>query len=423
MSVTEAPDASAVERSVSDDRWQRAFTYLPFPLLALAALVGLTVGPTAFGAPSRERLVVELVLVVVTVAWMWWWTIAHPGWRDDPTRMRIHYVGRTVLALGLVTVNPFYCIFAWIGFLDLGWFRGRAAYVAVGVTAIAMAGGQSGALPPESAPQAGLFAALWLLNLGLASMAMRFHHAVERTSIDRAEAIRDLERLNADLEQTLAENVALQETVAAQARVAGVQEERQRLAREIHDTIAQSLAGILAQLQAAQQEGDPGGRIGRATELTREALAEARRSVRALAPAPLTGGVLTEAMEELVGRWDADHPARATVVITGEVRPLHPEVEATVLRIAQEALVNVAKHARAGRVGVTLTYDGAEVILDVRDDGCGFDQRRPAASTSFGLRGMRQRTERLAGVLELETEPGGGTALSLRLPALDRSAA
>ena len=104
-------------------------------------------------------------------------------------------------------------------------------------------------------------------------------------------------------------------------------------------------------------------------------------------------------------------------------RTLHPEVEATLLRITQESLSNVGKHADATRVGVTLTYDDDEVILDVRDDGVGFDPTAPERPTSFGLRGMRQRADRLAGALDVETAPGAGTAVCVRLPALERSAA
>jgi signal transduction histidine kinase len=109
--------------------------------------------------------------------------------------------------------------------------------------------------------------------------------------------------------------------------------------------------------------------------------------------------------------------------VVGDPVPLHPEVEATVLRIAQESLTNVAKHAEAARVGVTLSYDGDEVVLDVRDDGVGFDVDAPAGSSSFGLRGMRQRVARLAGELTLESRAGRGTAVSVRLPAIAREAA
>jgi signal transduction histidine kinase len=229
----------------------------------------------------------------------------------------------------------------------------------------------------------------------------------------------ELERLNADLEAALVENDALHERLVAQAREAGVQEERARLAREIHDTLAQSLAGIVTQLEASVG----GERQERALALARHALAEARRSMLDLSPADLDGTSLPEALSGIVAAWGDEHDVRAEVRVVGDSVPLHPEVEATVLRIAQESLTNVAKHAGADRVGVTLSYDGDEVVLDVRDDGTGFDVTAPTRSSSFGLRGMRQRAARLAGELTLESDAGRGTAVSLRLPALAREAA
>lgn len=142
-----------------------------------------------------------------------------------------------------------------------------------------------------------------------------------------------------------------------------------------------------------------------------------------LVPAPLDSTSLAEAVTTLVREWGQDNPFRVDMVVTGETRPLHPEVEATVLRITQEALSNVSKHAGPDRVGVTLTYDEDEIVLDVRDDGAGFDPATSVTDSSFGLRGMKQRAVRLAGTLGIETSPAQGTAVSLRLPALSREAA
>ena len=110
----------------------------------------------------------------------------------------------------------------------------------------------------------------------------------------------------------------------------------------------------------------------------------------------------------------------AEVRTTGDPRALHPEVEVTLLRVAQEALANVAKHAGAAHAWVTLSYMEDVVTLDVRDDGAGFDQPEPspAGGGGFGLIAMRQRVNRLAGQLEIESEPGGGTAVSASLPAI-----
>jgi signal transduction histidine kinase len=110
------------------------------------------------------------------------------------------------------------------------------------------------------------------------------------------------------------------------------------------------------------------------------------------------------------------------ITTTGEVVPLHPEVEVALLRTAQEALANVAKHAHASRAGLTLSYMGDVVTLDVRDDGDGFEV--PAAANGrerdvgFGLTAMRQRVSRVAGTLSIESEPGAGTAISARVPAI-----
>lgn len=404
------------------DRW---FRYLPFVLLVVATAVALATGPATGSLSPAPRLAAQLVLVAVTAGWLWWWMLARPA--QGPAQLRVYYVGRTALALALTLLNPLFCVFAWIGFADAAdAFRGRTLLLALGATAFTMAAGQSGGLPPETPAQAALFVVLLGLNFALAHGMGRYSVQLLRTSEERAEAITELEQVNAHLERALAENAALHAQLVAQARDAGVQEERQRLAREIHDTIAQSLAGIVAQLRATHDDTDPAAvrrRVDRAAALAREALVEARRSMMDLVPAPLADRSLPEAVTALVDDWASHHPVQAATVVTGEARPLHPEVEATLLRVVQEALANVARHAGASRVGVTLSYIDDEVVVDVRDDGAGFDPRRPVRASSFGLRGMRQRAERLAGVLDLESEPGAGTAVSVRLPAIERGAA
>ena len=206
------------------------------------------------------------------------------------------------------------------------------------------------------------------------------------------------------------------------------------MAREIHDTIAQGLTGIVTQLEAAQQTGNDAERerrISNAKRLARDSLAEARRSVQALRPQALENSRLPEALADEVARWSATSGVAAEVETTGQARALHPEVEVTLLRVAQEALANVAKHAEASRAGVTLSYMEDVVSLDVRDDGAGFAvtsaegsranghraDETPAAG-GFGLIAMRQRVSRLAGQLEIESEPGAGTAVSASLPAI-----
>ncbi len=152
--------------------------------------------------------------------------------------------------------------------------------------------------------------------------------------------------------------------------------------------------------------------------MARESLDEARRSVNALRPTPLERSRLAEAIAEVTSRWEATSGVRVDLGTTGTERWLHPEVEVTLLRVTQEALANVAKHASAGKVGVTLSYMEDLVTLDVRDDGVGFAPVAVAAGpgNGYGLEVMRQRVERLGGMLDIESEPGMGTAISARIP-------
>jgi signal transduction histidine kinase len=225
------------------------------------------------------------------------------------------------------------------------------------------------------------------------------------------------------LEAAQVENAGLHAQLLAQAREAGVLDERARMAREIHDTIAQGLIGIVTQLEAADQARtrptDRDRHLENAERLARESLAEARRSVEASMPGALESGTLPEALADVAREWSALNGIPADVTVTGNVIALHPEIEVALLRTAQEALSNVARHAGATRAGLTLSFIGDVVTLDVRDDGVGFVAGGADGERSgFGLVGMRQRVARVAGSLAIESEPGGGTAVSARVPAI-----
>lgn len=386
---------------MDEEMWLGRVRWISYALLVVATVVATFAAPSLGDAAVDVR--VTLALAAATGLWMV--LTPHPG--------VAHYIGRTALSFLLCLLNPLFAVFAFIGYVDAhDSLRGRWVHLGVAAVAVTQAGAQAGGLPPDDPTEAGLFVVLLIINGGLATIFLRF-------ALEYEEQIHAVSRLNADLERTVAENAALHEQLVSRAREDGMAQERQRLAREIHDTIAQNLAGIVAQLEASVG----GERQERALDLAREALREARRSVLDLAPEALEDTDLPAALEALVHGRHSDGDTRAEVTITGDPVPLHPEVEATVLRVSQESLANVAKHAGARRVGVTLSYGDDEVVLDVRDDGVGFDPARPLAESSFGLRGMRQRAERLAGVLTLESSPGAGTAVSLRLPALAREAA
>ncbi len=149
--------------------------------------------------------------------------------------------------------------------------------------------------------------------------------------------------------------------------------------------------------------------------IARDSLQEARRSVQAIRPGPLEGSRLPDAIAQVVSRWSHVADVEVEVHTIGEPQPLHPDVEVTLLRATQEALANVAKHAEATRVGVTLSFLGRAVVLDVRDDGVGFDADVPAGDGHYGLSAMRQRVADVNGVMEVESAPGEGTAIAVTI--------
>lgn len=212
---------------------------------------------------------------------------------------------------------------------------------------------------------------------------------------------------------------ATQGELAATERRAGALEERARLTGEIHDTLAQGFTSIVMLLEAASAclPSDPRGAAGlvdKAGMSAREHLAEARSLVACDPPPALAGATLAGAVHRLADRvgGELDIPVRPRV--DGEPRPLDLHVEVVLLRAAQEGLANVAKHANASTVHLTLAYTDAVTALVVADDGCGFDPT--AVAGGFGLPGMRARVGSLGGHVDLRSAPGEGTTLAVEVP-------
>ncbi|MFJ3764193.1 sensor histidine kinase [Streptomyces sp. NPDC090082] len=423
-----------------EERWRQFFRWGPYGLLGVATAIA--VGSADLFMDRTERIATAVLVVAALLLQVRWNVrcariVAATGWGDDVPGAALvlvpgapgpasaaHFAVRTVIAAVLTWINPFFAVYACVGYFDaVQLLPRRLARAGILVTAVTMAGSQSGGLPPTSLVQWLAFGGLLALN-GVLSLG--FTHLAEKDAekaAERAATIAELGRANARLEQALAENSALQAQLLLQAREAGVADERRRLAAEIHDTIAQGLTGIVTQLQAASAE--PGGEraeahLRRAADLARHSLGEARRSVRNLGPAALEHDDLPEALRKTVDAWAERTGVDARFTVTGTEAPLHDEVAATLLRIAQEALSNAARHSGAARAGVTLSYMGDEITLDVRDDGRGFDpharRERLRDGGGFGLDGMRARAERLAGTVAVETAPGEGTAISARVP-------
>src|SRR5215207_369259 len=202
----------------------------------------------------------------------------------------------------------------------------------------------------------------------------------------------------------------------------GAVQERNRLAREIHDTLAQGLTATTLQLESADALLDADsdaervrGPLRRALSLTQSNLEEARRSVLDLRAAPLEERPLSEALKTLVDRWEAETGVNARYAAVNGSRPLPPSVEAALYRICQEALTNVARHAGAGRVSVQLVATPEQVQLSVEDDGRGFDPSG-VSGDHHGLVGMRERAEMLGGVLGVRSGAGEGTRVEATVP-------
>ena len=221
--------------------------------------------------------------------------------------------------------------------------------------------------------------------------------------------------------QLIAELQAAQGRLAAVERDAGALAERSRLAHEIHDTLAQGFTSIVMLSQAAQGSlgaGDDAGATGqlRSIERTaRENLAEARQLVAALTPPSLAGSTVADAIGRHVHAVAHDHGVDASFRVAGEPRPLPSSVEVVLLRVAQEAMANVCRHAAATAVDVLLSYGPEAVRLEVRDDGVGF---RPGSTPAagYGLAGMRARAEDVGGGLSVVSVPGQGTTVVAVVP-------
>ncbi|MGY4388631.1 signal transduction histidine kinase [Streptomyces sp. TE12347] len=290
-------------------------------------------------------------------------------------------------------------------FLELHLLRLRWGVTAVAVTACAAIGGfvaHSGAATP------GAFLGP-LLGGAVAVATVLGYQALYRESERRRELIEELITTRAEL--------------AAAERGAGILAERERLAREIHDTLAQGLSSIQLLLRAAERalpaQAPALEHIARAREAAQENLAEARRFVRALTPPDLEHGSLAAALERLCAGVPGP---RVRFSLSGTPRVLPTPYEVALLRIAQSALANVVRHARAGRAEITLTFMDASVTLDIVDDGHGFDPASvsPGSAGSgdggFGLPAMRSRAETLGGLFTVESDPGQGTAVAVTLP-------
>ncbi|MDT0300905.1 sensor histidine kinase [Streptomonospora wellingtoniae] len=438
--------------ALREERLRRLTASVPYILLAASTVLTL-----AMRDLSAARLLETLGLVILTAALLWTMTGLNPEWTTRPRPMGAFVAALIVMIAVLSTRGIWFAgFFGFVGYVYSWTFlRGRWRFVGVAATAAVTVTAYMGGLP-DPTPSSVL---LYLFFVASVAGLVAVFSLVGEVTADRSDERR---RMVERLRETIRENEGLHAQLLVQAREAGAHDERERMAREIHDTLAQGFVGIITQLQAAERAEDrvgaeggetAGGRTGpagaaeadraergirtaNAIRLARENLAEARRSVHALRPAPLQAAPLPGALAALTAEWSRLNGVPADFTATGPVRPLHGEVEAALLRTVQEALANVARHAEAARVRVTLSYAEDVVLLDVHDDGAGFGPPLPAEPApeegaahgrtpggtdgGFGTTSMRQRVTRLAGTLAIESRPGAGTVVSASVPAVPR---
>lgn len=204
----------------------------------------------------------------------------------------------------------------------------------------------------------------------------------------------------------------------ASERRAGTIAERERVSREIHDTVTQGLASSLLLLEAAGRAWPSASAregLREATVLLRDNLSETRSLVHELASPGLDGSPLPGALLLAARQYVPD----AKLLVTGEPRPVPPEVRHALLRVVQSAASNIRLHASAAEAAVTLSFLPEAVTLDIYDDGAGFDPAAaapPSDAGGYGLRAMRQRAEQLGGVFSVQSAPGEGTIVAAQLP-------
>jgi signal transduction histidine kinase len=369
-----------------------------FYLLLAYATIEATTGASQSAASKAVRLSLAAALGV------WYWTFLVARSRT-PRRDVIYLVGAVGLWAPLIALDP---VFLTLGFGVLAPFclhdlrHGAAVVLVVAVGWIWQLTRAPGAVPWPAVAAVCVFAAGTLLSVA-------YMGTVVRQSQERQRLIEQLQATRAEL--------------AAAERQAGTLAERQRLARDLHDTLTQGFASVVLLLEAAEESlalGRPVERhIEQALRSARDNLAESRRVVWALRPRPLADQPLPQALQELTGRLGEETGLRAEMVITGSARPLPAHVEEALLRIVQEALANVRKHAAASRATVTLSYLDDVTMLDVHDDGIGFDQAPtvPVAGAGLGLHAMAERAAALGGSLVIESAPGEGTTVAAEVPA------
>ncbi len=370
------------------------------------------------GRLSTQEHILMVGLVLLVSIWHWYWAIwyrlrheraGETPFRDQPWHMSIYLIGFVFIWVALVQIDTTFFM-ALFGMYSQFYFMLPVKRAIVGTLMLTV-----GWLL--------LTAQLTETRLSLTDPVIWF--SIIGTLLGGLFAlwIGGIIDQSADRRSLLAELQATQAELAASERRAGVLAERQRLAQEIHDTLAQGFISIIMHLETAvphlPDNPDITHPIAQAQQSARDSLAQARRVVQDLRPEPLEKATLPDAIQQVTNKWEVESGVKTAVTITGDAYPLPPDAEVTLLRATQEALANIRKHADADDVCITLSYMTDIVILDVQDNGVGLDNENNLSSErsgGYGLTAMRERVAQFNGSVLLESEPGEGTTLVVTIP-------
>ena len=342
-------------------------------------------------------------------AWYWIFIVDYRRWRGRMGWKALSFLFAIGLSFGFSFLHPafVFLLFGLFG-VTFGVLPTRWAVVLVALIPFVFAGR---VFLTAGITRDSIESVIWLPFYALMSILMgTWIAAIIRQGEERGRMLRQLQETQNELAQ--------------KERQAGMLAERQRLASVLHDTLAQDFTSVVMHLEAAEQalerdQAAAGEHIDQARRAAREGLAEARRYVWALQPEVTEREPLSAALERVVQRWQAENNIAAHFTIEGSPLPLPPPVEVALMRAVQEGLANVRKHAGASQVNLTLTFMEDEVLLDVQDNGGGFDPAlafHPSAEGGYGLFALRERLRELGGSLEVESEPGQGATLAVQVP-------
>jgi signal transduction histidine kinase len=379
----------------NEHAWKRgAIGSSAYYVIALAG----TLAAVIIGVSGGRRLLAVAALALMAA---WYLVAGRTSVRTDRVTARAtwYLAGQIVLLMVAQAATPWssFILFALCPqcfvLLPAWWATGAMAAFSL-VPILRLVGSHPGLALAE--------AGIALAVIGFAATFGRWIMRIIEQSTERAELIEAL--------------AAARDDLARAEYDAGVLAERQRLAAEIHDTLAQGLTSILMLLQAADAAAaaeQSSTYLSQAARTARENLAEARGLITDQPPTALSGSPLHEALRRLTVRLAEETGVTADCEVTGDTRWLPSSIEVVMLRCAQEGLANVRKHAQAANVTLLLDYRLEAIRLCVSDDGVGFV---PAPGSGLGLAGMSNRVAQAGGVLDVQSSPGGGTTLMVEIP-------